>query len=539
MAKSPKRIFAEEFLRKNKGTDRGLALKLFNERPDLYKDSEQARGFVRYIHGKSGKHNRKMVSDKSLLKDYNTNYIEYLPEQYRDAQKKKFDKTKKRFIITWAQNNTPVHKDFLTNIEAYAKHIDASVHVILGRYKNPTSVFTDKDYECWDESILSYADANRHNLHKHLTIMSDVKIQPTATTPLSSMESISGLSSAIFGHPRVSFKTISALEGYEPKMLFTTGACTLKNYTDAKAGKKGEFHHTLGFVVIEIKDKEIFIPRQVTALSNGSFTDLWFNVKNGRVSKIDGIEAVVIGDKHIGDHCRVLDKQQQNLLNILKPKHTIIHDLFNGTSVNHHEEQDPIKQYILEQSGDNLIKKEIESMMTWLDSWKKYNLVVVASNHNDWLDRYIKKKDWKRDIKNAMEYMEFSKILLSDKAKKGIIAYLIEERFGKNIKTLGRNDSYRVHGFELSQHGDIGSNGSRGSVIQFKKLSTKMITADSHTPSREEGVLVVGTSTKLRVGYNIGASAWRNADAIIHKDGKAQHIIYMGKDKDFTTFKYV
>ena len=41
---------------------------------------------------------------------------------------------------------------------------------------------------------------------------------------------------------------------YLPKMMMTTGSCTVKNYTDSKAGKKGEFHHTLGFVIIEIKD---------------------------------------------------------------------------------------------------------------------------------------------------------------------------------------------------------------------------------------------------------------------------------------------
>ena len=45
--------------------------------------------------------------------------------------------------------------------------------------------------------------------------------------------------------------------------MLTTGACTVKNYTDSKSGKKGEFHHTLGFVIVEIKDDETFFIRQV------------------------------------------------------------------------------------------------------------------------------------------------------------------------------------------------------------------------------------------------------------------------------------
>ena len=45
--------------------------------------------------------------------------------------------SKKSFIITWAQNNTPVHERFLKNIFAYSKYIKADVHIIAGRYKNP------------------------------------------------------------------------------------------------------------------------------------------------------------------------------------------------------------------------------------------------------------------------------------------------------------------------------------------------------------------------------------------------------------------
>jgi transposase len=58
------------------------------------------------------------------------------------ARERKFNKKKKRFIITWAQNNTPVHEVFFTNLIEYANFINADIHVIAGRYKNPTSVFT-------------------------------------------------------------------------------------------------------------------------------------------------------------------------------------------------------------------------------------------------------------------------------------------------------------------------------------------------------------------------------------------------------------
>jgi hypothetical protein len=95
--------------------------------------------------------------------------------------------------------------------------------------------------------------------------MSDVKIQPTAVNPMSSMEGLSGINSCVFGAPKVQMEMIPVIEGSQPKMMVTTGAVTLSNYTDSKSGKKGEFHHTLGFVVVEIKDDDTFFIRPVTA----------------------------------------------------------------------------------------------------------------------------------------------------------------------------------------------------------------------------------------------------------------------------------
>lgn len=521
--------------------DRPLARMLYKSRfGKKFNSFEHAYVTIRQIRGHNGVADRKCMTDRSLCTPpvYNKMYMSSKDSpEYISASKRKLDKAK-YYIVTWAQSNTSVNQPLWKNILAYAAYLGASIHVVLGRYKNPTMLNDGSAEEHWDPRILPFADANRHNIHKNLVLLSDIKIQPTASTPLTGMESMSGLNSAIFGHPKMQLDTIPALEGYESKLLMTTGAVTQKNYSDSKAGKKGEFHHVYGFVIVEIKDKDVFIPRQVTALSNGSFSDLIYSVSDGKVSKIKSIAYANLGDKHIGEHCPIVERQQRKWLDYFKPKATMVHDIFNGTSVNHHEEQDPVKKYYLEQTGQNMIKREIDTMLGWIDSMKKYNLVIVSSNHNDWLDRYIKKRDWKYDIKNAMEYMEYSKILLSGKAPKGLIAYLIEERFPKVVRTLSRNDSFRIKDIELAQHGDIGTNGSRGGLMQFKKLSTKMDVGDSHVPRRLDGVMYVGTSTKLRVGYNIGASSWRNADIICHNDGKRQHIIYMGPSKEFTTFKF-
>jgi hypothetical protein len=489
--------------------------------------------------GKSERTVRKWCSEKLGFKEK----PDVESEQYESAKRKKVSKDTKRFIITWAQNNTPVHSGFLTNIEAYAKHVNADIHVIAGRYKNPTSLSDERIEDFWVDEVIPYLDANRHNVHKYLSIMSDVKVQPTATNPMSGLQGMSGINSCVFGSPKVQMEMIPVLEGNKPKMMITTGAITQINYTDSKSGKKGEFHHTLGFAIVEIKDNETFFVRQVTADDKtGSFSDLYFRVEKGEVKKLNEVSAIVLGDIHYGHHDEtVLDKTIE-MMNSLKPEHVILHDVFDGNSISHHEMKDPFMQYAKEIEGSNSVEQEIDAMLKGLESFKDFkNVVIVRSNHDDFLDRWLKNEDWKKQptSKNSLVYMEYSAMLLKQYAKnrydvKGVIPELINKKFPKFI-TLGRNASYKVKNWELGQHGDVGSNGSRGSLLQFRKLNTKIVVGHYHSPGRKDGALAVGTSTKMRVGYNIGPSSWLQSHVIIHQDGKAQHINFI--NGEFTTLK--
>ncbi|MCK5776207.1 MAG: hypothetical protein KAH25_08525, partial [Bacteroidales bacterium] len=444
-----------------------------------------------------------------------------------------FDREKKIFLITWAQNNTPVHTEFLKNLIAYKDYLDGELHVIAGRYKNPTSVFNDED-ETWAKQVLPFLDANKHDIHEYMSVMSDVKIQPTAVNPLTGLAGLSGINSCVFGSPKMQLEVIPALEGHRPKIMATTGACTLKNYTDSKAGKKGEFHHTLGFVIVEIDGSETFI-RQVTATDTGSFTDLSFNCTNGKITKDMEIEALIMGDIHLGETDYNVMAATIDILDKFNPEHLVLHDLFDGHSISHHDSKDPIKQYHKEMAGTNVLKTEINEMLRWVGDMKELvpKLVVVRSNHDDFVDRWIINADWKSNIKNAMEYMEYTKPLLANEAPQGIIPWILNQEHPEVI-TLGRDSSYLILDWECGQHADIGANGARGSVNTFRKLNTKMIGGHSHQPVRKDGYMSVGTSTELRVGYNMGPSSWMNAHIMIHKDAKAQHIIF-GPDGKYTT----
>lgn len=436
----------------------------------------------------------------------------------------------KYIIITSAQNATQVNEPFWNNIVSYAAYHEADLGVI------PIIYGTTKEENWWDEKVKDYLDNTRQEVHKYLSIVGDLKVLPTASDPLTNIQGLTGGKSTIVAHPRVHSIPLPVLEGHHKKNMMTTGTCTLKNYSDSKSGKIAEFHHTFGFIIIELKNDEIFYARQVTANDDGSFIDLFYEVKNRKVSKINSVSAAILGDIHTDCLDEGIMTEAMKYLNKIYPEKIILHDLVNGTPVNHHEFHDPLIQYQKFKDGSNLIKNEVAGLDRFIKKYKltDYQTYVVKSNHDMFYEKYIIEQSWKKDIPNALEYMEYAHALLSDKAPNGILPYIVNKLVGDKIKCLTLDESLVVNEWELAEHGHLGANGSRGSMEQNRKLNTKIVTAHVHAPYRKDGALGVGTFTKLRQNYMHGPSSHNWAFSLIHKDGKAQLIIF-SNDRKFTT----
>jgi len=398
------------------------------------------------------------------------------------------------------------------------------------------------DGEWWDTTITKYLTLNRHNLNNSISVLSDVKIQPTASQPLQGLEGMTGDYSCVVGHPRMELKTVPVMDVNRPKIMFTTGAITRLNYTDSKAGKKGEFHHSFGFAIVEIKDDETFFFRQVSANDKtGEFIDLFYNVKDGVVSDETEFEAIAMGDIHVRN-CdpRITDITLNNLFKKLRPKKVFIHDIIDSQSVSHHNQKDPFILHELELQGKNDLNAEIEEMLEWLTPFSLFDTHIVRSNHDEHIDRFLCETDWRKmtSIKNAIPYMEYAMAKLKGNAKDGVIPYIINSKFPK-MKCLNHDDNISVKGYLMSSHGHLGASGSRGALQQFSRLSTKIVTGHSHSIGRIGGAVSVGTSTYLRLPYTKGASAWVNSHGIVNRLGKFQHIVFF-ETKDgleYTTLK--
>lgn len=444
---------------------------------------------------------------------------------------------RKRYVITAAQNATPVKESFFKSILQYCKFNDAELVVVPLRYKNATSIWTSSqaNADWWDERLEPYLCDSRFDINNNLTVLADIKTQPTAVDPLSGFESISQHKSALFGHTKISLKTIPVIAGGYPKLIATTGCVTQKNYTETKTGKKGDFHHTFGAAVVEVKNNEIFHMRHVNAVRDGSFIDLEYEYTPTCVYYAEPAAGLVLGDWHGHAVDKTVIKgtftSGSSMVNRLDPKVLVWHDALDFFSRTHHHIKNPFVNLAKHNSGIDDVKQELVETFALIEKLADGRKSIFPySNHPDALYRWIRDADWKLDPKNAEVYLETALEMVRSTHMNGCVSETIDpfEYWGKKLLSdpdnyvfLNPDDPYSIKDITLDMHGHLGANGSRGgSAKTFAKLGSKSITGHSHGPEIFEGAYRVGTSSVLKQEYNKGPSSWLQTHCVIYANGK-------------------
>lgn len=463
-----------------------------------------------------------------------------------DAPQRRFMRplNAERYLITAAQNATPVDSAFWDALKVAADHLGAELVVIPLRYKNPTSVWSAKQdtEEWWAPEVTPYLYNARKKLGPNLVLVGDVKTQPTASSPLTGFESLTGAESCILGHTKMQFRSVPAPTGRFPKILSTTGACTKRNFTDSKAGKLGAFHHCLGAVIVEVQGKKFHL-RQINAdRSDGSFIDLDKHYSPKGVKKAPPALGLVMGDTHARFTCPKVDAATfgpGGIVETLNPGTLVFHDLFDGYSVNHHHRGDPFIAQAKSQARLGDARAEVVHAVDFVtERAKGRKAVIVASNHDNFLARWIKDTDW-RSSSNREFYLETALVILKS-AHMGPggavyadpLAHWVEQLKGKAaIRCLGAGESFKLADIECGLHGHQGPNGARGTLKNLSRLGARVISGHTHTPGIEEGHYQCGTSTPLRLEYSMGGpSSWLNAHTAVYASGKRSLIIIVDGD---------
>lgn len=440
----------------------------------------------------------------------------------------------KVYIITAAQNATPVHTGFWKSLEHATKFYNAEKVVIPGRYKNPTSQWTQGNdaHEWWCPEVIPYLCEGRIKLNERIMILGDVKIQWAAQAPLASMDTLTKNMSGIVGHGKRALRSIATPQHKHPKLMLTTGACTLANYTDTKQGALGEFNHCFGALIVEI-DGDVFYVRELNADRRGAFIDLDMEFSPEGVKPAKRALSISMGDVHqrfMLPH--VIDATftaKDSMANLLCPEYLIWHDLLDFHTRNHHHKDDWITGYGKWKSGKESVRAEIEEAIEFVNEKTPKNCqsVIVSSNHDRALSRWLKEADFKNDPVNLAFYLEIAaEVAKSAKMSESGVEY--EDPFivygqklaAKNVQFLEQGKSFVLADVEYGLHGDHGPNGSRGTTKNLSTIGIKVTKGHNHTAEIVDGCYSAGKSTGMLEYEAGGPSSHSNAHVIQYANGK-------------------
>ena len=461
----------------------------------------------------------------------------------------------RRWLLTAAQDETPVEPAFWANLHAYAADIGAEV--LVGGFTYQKGLFEDHATRSavFAEAVRPFLRHDNEMLGP-LLFAAKMNILPTATRPLSGLETYSRGAWAVFPHAKTQMVSVPALPGGRPAQVFTTGACTVPNYIEKKAGLKAEFHHTIGAVIVEVDEHARIFCRQIGASSDGSFQDLDALVRGGAVTRGHRIEALTPGDLHIEkadpevflsmfgyDVAEQRIITTDSLIHALRPRHTAWHDILDFEARNHHRRGDHHFLFKMIANGTDKVEDGTRAVARFLraTAFEWMTSVVVASNHNDALQRWLREADPRADAMNARYWCELNAELYrqieaqggggtdpqAPEAKFDIFQWAVSRHDPQalsDIVFVPRNGSYLVcqaqGGIEIGMHGDEGPNGARGSALALSRVATRMNIGHAHTPTILDGVYTAGLCGLLDQGYNSGPSGWSHTMTLTYPSSK-------------------
>ncbi len=182
---------------------------------------------------------------------------------------------------------------------------------------------------------------------------------------------------------------------------------------------------------------------------------------------------------------------------------------------------------------DDLITFPVKIFQRYPDVLAKYQrtdteMIVVNSNHDRWLDRWLDSYNPQfDDPRNAEIYFDGNAARYrAERASDplNVLEYLLRAHTNcaTNAKFLAMDESFLICNkrLECGQHGDLGKSGSSGSPKQLSKVGRRAIIGHTHTAGIYDGLYVAGTSTQFRWGYNHGPSSWTHSHILVYPNGK-------------------
>lgn len=450
----------------------------------------------------------------------------------------------RRFVLTSAQNNTHIHQRLYQNLLTFCRHRGAQLMISPFTYNQ--HAYGNNDGIYYDPIVARHLTDESVELANGLIFCGELNILPTAVDPLSGFENYNGLRSCIVPHAKVALRSVATPKHLPAKMLYTTGAVTLRNYIQKKAGQKADFHHVYGALYVEVDDHGNWFARQLVADEKGVFYDLDEKFDNG-VTKCPAL-AISWGDIHVGRHDAEAEAIMSDMLAKLKPQYQFYHDVLDFYSRNHHGIKD--KFYWAEQfvRGRDSVLEEVLAVGEFMQRMHRpyCQTVVVESNHDLALTKWLTTASADFDPVNGEFYhlanaRKYQAIREGDRDFQPFKWAL--ETYGSvpsGVRFLRTDESFMLQGVECGMHGHLGANGAKGSPQNLRRIGVKANVGHCHAATIMDGVYAAGVTASLDMDYNQGPSNWSHSHIVMYENGKRAIVTVSGgrwRDAEMTPEK--
>lgn len=468
-------------------------------------------------------------------------------EQHREVFKNIIDETRfndsafdslcediakhQRFVVTAAVTGCQPHEDGLAALQNYCKRNNAKLLILP--CSDPAHMKEHKYAFSLNHKLPAESVVFRDLSLNTNIFLSTIKLSAKQINPLTGLKRLTNKGSCILASPKQMLEhvALSNKKGI-PRAIMTTGAITKADYrTEMYMSERTAYladdDHSLGAVIVEIKDAKIFFYRRVEIdPRTGSFTDL--NKKYHADGSVEAVSAELIQqpDWHVLSTDPAFRQAAKEVVAVMRPKYMTFEDFFDGLSINPHERHDIIQRAIKAMSGQLSLEAELRACsaeINALSTWGASELVFKYGNHEDFLRRWLCSAEYKDDPVNHYEGVCLAKALLEGEMP---FEHAMRKRYpvecSDKIKFLAVNDSFKVNGIENGVHGHLGSNGKKNPGMAGLEAYGPCNTGHNHSAAIWRKVVRVGTATHMQLSYNDGASAWTQTLNIQHFDGSRQ-----------------
>lgn len=458
----------------------------------------------------------------------------------------------RRFVFTCAQNNTEVHPEFWKSLLHFCETNGAQLGVSRITYNkrgwqqhggeakhNPEEPDTGIWYE---PKIVPYLIDHQVKVADDLVFCGELDILPTAVFPLNGFDNYTATHSAIIPHTKMQMKSLATMKHSPAKLLYTTGAVTMRNYIGRRTGQVASYHHVYGALYVEIDDDGDWFARQLNADDKGIFYDLDRVYGPGWDADASdfGQPIVNLGDVHVEKLDQEAWAGAKHMLATLQPKAVMLHDLIDFEARNHHNKKDAFfladrwaqkKDRVVD--AFKLAVEFIEELQTIAPSSAVYS---IRSNHDTAFKRWLLEGTGFPDAPN-LAFWHWANATMHKHIEEGnpdfdIYKWALDLQgmeITHRVHFIQEDESLVINGIEFGLHGHLGPNGARGNPSAFRQIGRRANTGHTHSAGIIDGVWTAGLLAKLDMGYNQGPSSWSQSHIITYPNGKRCIVTQRGR----------